>query len=127
MVLLHEGLEVDLRVMGYGRVLALLVCKGRELLQLRDVRVQLQQLKGCSRNHKRRGRGSMMTLKDVVSEGTEMPWNYWHENLDWIARECVILCAQLHNTQDEPCSVKLDRYTIALRTPAVLAGSLTKA
>src|SRR6266481_508359 len=56
-----------------------------------------------------------------------MTWDNWHENLKWIARECVILCVRLRNTQDELCSVKLDQYTIALGTSAVLAGSLTKA
>jgi len=58
-VLLHVELEVDLRVMDYGRVLVLLVYRGMELLLQRGVWVQLRQSKGCNRNHHvRRGRGS---------------------------------------------------------------------
>src|SRR6266404_2036608 len=58
-VLLHVELEVDLHVMDYGRVLALLVCRGTELFQLKGDRVPLRQSKGCSMNrHERRGRGS---------------------------------------------------------------------
>src|SRR6266404_2434544 len=58
-VLLHVELEVDFCVMDYGRVLAPLVCRGKELYQLKGDWVPLRQSKGCSMNHHvRRGRGS---------------------------------------------------------------------